>query len=299
MIDWKEIPDGDTWELFARDFLVELGFVIEVGPGRGADAGKDLLISEQLRGTLHSSNFKWLVSCKHFATSGKSVGTEDETNITDRLKHHKADGFMGFYSTMPSSALVTRLQQYAVNGDLQAYEIFDHKKIEGRFVNAGLSKLALRYFPAGYRHMRPIQRLFGRVVELRCDVCGADILTRSVTDSANAALVWMTSLAGSPKYQELYVCCKGACDAEMERGAARRGLTTQWEDVEDLCNPILFLKNTLTYMNMLRADPTQYSDAVHRRMKQIYMSLAQRTLREITDEDFERFKDLSVLDGVL
>ena len=31
MIDWKEIPDGDTWELFARDFLVELGFVIEVG----------------------------------------------------------------------------------------------------------------------------------------------------------------------------------------------------------------------------------------------------------------------------
>src|SRR5271165_2498693 len=128
MIDWKEIPDGDTWELFTRDFLVELGFVIEVGPGRGADAGKDLLISEQLRGTLHSRKFKWLVSCKHFATSGRSVGPEDETNITDRLKHHKADGFMGFYSTMPSSALVTRLQQYVDNGDLQAYEMFDHKK---------------------------------------------------------------------------------------------------------------------------------------------------------------------------
>jgi hypothetical protein len=33
MIDWREIADADTWELFARDFLAELGFVIEVGQG--------------------------------------------------------------------------------------------------------------------------------------------------------------------------------------------------------------------------------------------------------------------------
>src|ERR1700733_13952311 len=33
MIDWREIADSDTWELFARDFLAQLGFVIEVGPG--------------------------------------------------------------------------------------------------------------------------------------------------------------------------------------------------------------------------------------------------------------------------
>jgi hypothetical protein len=299
MIDWKEIPDGDTWELFARDFLVELGFVIEVGPGRGADAGKDLLISEQLRGALHSRRFKWLVSCKHFATRGKSVGPEDETNVTDRLKHHKADGFMGFYSTMPSSGLVTRLQQYVDNGDLQAYEIFDHKKLEGRFVNAGFSRLALRYIPIGYRSLRPIQRLFGSIVNLTCDVCGADILTRSVADSANAVIVWETSLNSFPKYRDLHVCCKGRCDQEMERRAERRGYTTQWEDIEDLLNPILFLKNTLSYMNMLRADSAQFSDEAHRRMMRIYMSVAQRTLREITDEDLERFKDLSVLDGIV
>ena len=92
MIDWREI-DPDTWELFARDFLAELGFVIEVGPGRGPDAGRDLLVSEQLKGTLHTNKFTWLVSCKHFAGSGKSVGTENEVNITDRLEHHSADGF--------------------------------------------------------------------------------------------------------------------------------------------------------------------------------------------------------------
>jgi hypothetical protein len=56
MIDWTEIADADTWELFARDFLAEIGFVIDIGPGRGADAGRDLLISEQLHGRLNTAS---------------------------------------------------------------------------------------------------------------------------------------------------------------------------------------------------------------------------------------------------
>ena len=43
MIDYCEIPsDGEIWELFARDLLEELGFIIESGPDRGADGGKDI-----------------------------------------------------------------------------------------------------------------------------------------------------------------------------------------------------------------------------------------------------------------
>ncbi len=180
MINWREIPDSDTWELFARDFLAELGFVIEVGPGRGPDAGRDLLVSEQLKGTLHTNKFTWLVSCKHFAGSGKSVGTEDEQNITDRLEHHSADGFLGFYSILPSAALVARLKDYKAQGRIKAYEIFDAKKIERYFVSAGFSKLALRYFPESYGRLRPIQQLLGEIVQLRCDECGADILVDGI-----------------------------------------------------------------------------------------------------------------------
>jgi hypothetical protein len=290
MIDWKEIPDGDTWELFARDFLVELGFVIEVGPGRGADAGKDLLVSEQLRGTFHSCSFKWLVSCKHFATSGKSVGPEDETNITDRLKHHKADGFMGLYSTLPSSGLVTRLQQYVDNGDLQAYEIFDHKKIYGRFIGVGLSQILLKYFPNSYVRMRPIQKLLGELIELRCDICNKDLLTQSVIEPSSAILVWPTLIDKPTRYDVLYIVCKGECDHKLRGRLAAQSFTTHWEDLANLCNPLLYLKNMLTYMNMLRQDPNQYGDAAHKRMKNVYMSLAQRTLREITKEDIERFE---------
>jgi hypothetical protein len=189
MIDWTEIPDGDTWELFARDFLAELGFVIDIGPGRGPDAGRDLVISEQLRGRLNSRKFTWLVSCKHYAVSDKSVGPDQESNVTDRLKQHRADGFMGFYSTVPSGGLVERLQRLAGSGDIDAYEIFDRKKIEGHFVDAGLSKLALRYFPTGYQRMRPIQRFFGSYQDMRCEVCDADVLARSVRELSQAILV--------------------------------------------------------------------------------------------------------------
>src|SRR5689334_6215141 len=99
MIDFKEIPqDGEYWELFARDFLTELGFTIETSPDRGADGGKDFLVLEALKGNLNTYNFRWLVSCKHFANSGKSVQFGDEPDIADRLAAFGADGFLGFYS---------------------------------------------------------------------------------------------------------------------------------------------------------------------------------------------------------
>ena len=64
-----------------------------------------MLISEQLKGNLNKYRFQWLVSCKHFAKSGNSVKETDEPNILERLSSFNADGFIGFYSTLPSSGL--------------------------------------------------------------------------------------------------------------------------------------------------------------------------------------------------
>ena len=61
---------------------------------------------------------------------------------------------------------------------------------------------------------------------------------------------------------------------------------------------MLLLKNMLTYINVLYENPRRFSDEAHKRMKQIYIALAQRTLREVTEEDMERFKDLSILDNL-
>ncbi|MEL7198420.1 MAG: hypothetical protein AAGL10_08910 [Pseudomonadota bacterium] len=45
MIDWTEIPDGEIWESFGRDFLVSLGLTVIAEPGRGADGGRDILMT--------------------------------------------------------------------------------------------------------------------------------------------------------------------------------------------------------------------------------------------------------------
>ena len=74
LIDFKEIPiansgkgNQDLFELFAREFLSEIGYEIIEEPARGADGGKDLIILERRTGIGGNTNFRWLVSCKHFA----------------------------------------------------------------------------------------------------------------------------------------------------------------------------------------------------------------------------------------
>src|SRR5262245_34570582 len=141
MINFKEISDGETWELFARDFLTQLGFFTESSPDRGSDAGKDMLVTEELTGKLGYYRFRWLVSCKHNAISGKAVNEDNEKNILERLESFSADGFIGFYSTVPSSALNSRLKRLRDSGKIKDYRIFDHKSIENHLIQVGYSVL--------------------------------------------------------------------------------------------------------------------------------------------------------------
>ena len=100
----------DDFELFARDFLVTQGFEILVGPDRGPDAGRDLVVRELREGPGGQTELRWLVSCKHKAASGNAVGHTDEQNMRDRLETHGCKGFIAFYSTVPSSTLATHLK---------------------------------------------------------------------------------------------------------------------------------------------------------------------------------------------
>lgn len=247
MIDWTEITDGDSWELFARDFLSEMGFVVEIAPGRGADGGRDLIVSEQLKGTLHSKKFKWLVSCKHLAGSGAAVGNQ-EIDITDRCKRNDAKGFIGFYSTMASAGLIDRLKDLRAKNEIEAFEIFDHRRIEARVVAAGMTKLVLRYTPKSYGKLRPIQNFFGKYTSVNCPICGKDVLASSVTKPFEANVIWAFSDSGDT-CEEVHVVCKVSCDEKMSQRLQKKNYTTGWEDVEDFCNPIIYLKKTMEYMN--------------------------------------------------
>jgi len=103
IIDFTEIPpantgagDQDTFELFTRDFFQALGFEIEENPSRGADGGKDLIMVEPLEGKIKSGKRRWIVSCKHYAHSGKAVGDKDEIDILGRVRKFKAQVLLAF-----------------------------------------------------------------------------------------------------------------------------------------------------------------------------------------------------------
>lgn len=151
VLDFKEIPKAhegsglqDTFELFARDFLDFFGYEVVESPSRGADGGKDLIVIEKRIGIGGITIIRWLVSCKHKAHSGTSVSVDDELNIRDRLETHTCTGFVGFYSTLPSSGLVDKLNSLKSS----EVQIFDREKIESFLLNNRDGLILLyRYFP--------------------------------------------------------------------------------------------------------------------------------------------------------
>src|SRR5450755_3978449 len=112
ILNYTEIPEAhkgsglqDTFEQFAGEFLELLGIHLVERPSRGADSGKDLIAEDVRKGRLGKSSIRYLVSCKHKAFSGSAVSPTDEQDIADRVKRNGCNGFLGIYSTIPTSNL--------------------------------------------------------------------------------------------------------------------------------------------------------------------------------------------------
>lgn len=288
MINWTEISDGETWEQFARDFLESIGLKIEIEPGRGQDRGRDIVISERLQGLLHGQTFRWLVSCKHYAGRGSAVGTE-EADISDRCKRNQCHGFMGFYSTVASANLIDRLEELKREGQIESSRIFDGRAIESQIVARGMTKLVLRYIPLSFAKLRPIQKLFGDHIALRCFVCQRDVLTIANPNEYKAIIV--SGMRGPDACDEAHVVCKGKCDDTVSAQIEGAGLVTAWQDVTDLYNPLLFLRFVIAYANQLHTGKKTFSEQAHGTMKDVIMAVAQRTLRDISKEDEDKFAE--------
>lgn len=296
MIDWTEVPDGETWELFARDFLVSLGMAVIAEPARGADGGRDILMAETMKGEVTQSTRRWLVSCKHNATSGKSVTPENEPSISDRVKQHKVDGFMAFYSTLPSNGLLDRLRAMREDGGPN-YHVWDGRSIEGSLLNRSQTDLMLRYLPDSFAKIRPIVTLLGSQMDLPCEVCGKDALRASLDGGYHANVLFAQDDNGV--VQRVLIACKGTCDPGLEdRLFKKHGWITSWEDVSDLCNPLIYLRRLFAVTNRVREKPGEFSDEAFEEVKQVFSAIAQRTLRAPLPSDEERYRSLLSFEGL-
>jgi hypothetical protein len=292
MINFKEIDqNGELWELFARDFLQEIGYYVEATVDRGPDGKKDLIVSEQLKGNLGNYKFKWLVSCKHFANraTSNSVKEVDEPNILERVEAFNCDGFIGFYSTISSSGLNTRLTQLKDNQKIKDYRIFDHKLIENYLIRIGYSDLLMRYFSESYKNIKPLHLITDKYLPLNCKTCGVDILQEMYKNQyhANYVQIYSNGPKGSEHIHDVFSVCKGPCD-DLRNISLKKGLFTNWQDIGDIIIPTKFIEWTLTTINLIRSGQTTYEEEAYKKEKQFIVTISQKVVREMTQEERTR-----------
>jgi len=304
ILDFKEIPEAhkssglqDTFELFARDVLSFMGYIIITEPDRGADGGVDLIIEEKRIGVGGETIIRWLVSCKHQAFSGKSVSPTVESNIRDRIGTHKCDGFIGFYSTLPSSGLSTNLEGMKDKFD---YQIFDKEKIEKELLHSsdGL-KIAERYFPKSLNEWKTENpkpaKLFIDNPSLKCKVCKKELLTN---DYGNLISVWKKLDDNEVEHIEhIFWTCKGYCDDKIS-STIDNELINEWEDISDVMIPTIFIRWIMSTLNEHR-NGVVYSDKAFENLKEFILQVFPHISRELTTKEKERLSLLGMIPSYL
>ncbi|MBM2813487.1 MAG: restriction endonuclease [Ignavibacteria bacterium] len=297
MVDFKEINDPEEWELFSRDFFHEIGFYIHSSPDRGPDGKKDIIVTENLKGNSGNYHFKWLVSCKHFANREKnsSVKEKDEPNILERVKGFNCDGFIGFYSTISSSGLNSRLNQLKENNQIKDYRIFDNKLIENYIIRIGFSQHLIRYFPLSYKKIKPLHLLVNEYYPIKCDVCDKDLLEELYLKQDNSHFVSVFKYNAEDKkhyIEDIYFACKGSCNRTLKfRYYEKNNSLTKWQNIGNLMIPIFFLNFLMSIINQLQSGDYIYSDIAFQKVKHFIICMTQKVFREMTQEEKQIYLD--------
>jgi hypothetical protein len=297
-INFEEIPSAkgggegqDKWALFAKEFFAALNIEIEKGPDRGADSGADLVIVEKRKGILSHGQQRWLVSCKHFAQSKKSVSIRDEPDILGRVRTFKADGFIGFYSTVPSGELNRTLQSCKKEINILVY---DGAQIERGLLNIPeLKQVFKRYYPKSFKEYNKIlntpNKISGSLVGLHCTYCHKDLLK-----SRDGIVAFAEQLTPENKIHipDMYWACTGKCDRAKEIAFTKEDQITTWEDISDLIIPMVFMKWMITAMNGIRDGSLVFDDKAYEKFREFTFALAQLVVRETTDKEKESLQSL-------
>ena len=256
-----------------------------------------MVVVERRSGVGGETFVRWLVSCKHKAHSGASVNPQVEANIRDRVEANKCQGFIGFYSTLPSSGLSAVIAGLSEKVETQ---VFDRERIEAYLLKSpdGLH-LAKRYFPtstAAWMGENPAPaKIFSTHPSLNCHHCGRDLLDPRPT---GIIVLWQSRDSDGKKHVDtVYWCCKGNCDQTLGAVVRGKGLVDGWEDISDVAIPLVFAKWIMVILNELHGGHT-YSPGAFDRLKEFVLSLYPYVARHPTQKEEERIEGLSQLPAV-
>ena len=310
ILDFKEIPQAnkatgeqDKFELFAREFLAYMEYNIVEDPSRGADGGKDFVVEElftQKDGSLQT--IKWLVSCKHYAHSGKSISDTDELNVGDRVKQHQCDGFMGFYSTLPSSGLSQRLHNVC------KATIYDSEKIERFIINSNNNPQALslfvRFFPISWKKylsltneqvlVNDIKRTFVTKqvndnkplfdAKIKCDICGKNLF------EVPRKSIYVLVVGEKDKIIDVKYLTKGECDMVSSQQIRKNGNVDYWGEFSDLLSPNTWMSELVGFIKDVNQG--KYTENAFKKMLNLFMQTYAYVARQPSAQEQARYNTL-------
>lgn len=143
-IDFGAIDTGEEFELLCEDLLQAMSFNIESKVARGPDQGKDMVaITTVTDDAGIRQTHRYLVECKHFAHSGKSVQESDVGTPISRMSAHNCDRYLLITSTVPSEKLRVQLEGIGnavpgyrattwSKGDLRRH-LYKHPEVRDRY----------------------------------------------------------------------------------------------------------------------------------------------------------------------
>jgi|GEM_PF-411869 hypothetical protein len=319
VIDFKEIPEAhksggnqDSFEFFAHSFMQKIGVGVPYEINRGADGGIDFLLEEDRKGSFGTTTFKWLVSCKHKAFSGKAVQSVDEADLFDRVNTNNCQGFIGFYSTIVSSGLKKKFDELRRKGI--EVKIFDKEAIEDGILKGfqfddpfkfnEMKRLAERFFPKStsewvINNPRPAF-IFYSEPTLKCCNCGKELLTRDLFKKRGDSLVtvWyeknedgttktkLIEEESVPVIGHIAWSCKGKCDNILGSDLSQRFNYSGWNDLGDFLLPPVYLRNLNSFM--LGIFHNTYTEEAIMQERTLMNNFFPFISRHLNDEDKEQ-----------
>ena len=163
-----------------------------------------------------------------------------------------------------------------------------------------MDSIIKRYFPVSYEnHITKVgpSMIYSKYYSLKCEVCGKDLIKRSVSDNYLGLVVLVRDMDyfdetnGGEKITQVYCVCKGQCDHVME-SRCKGHVITQWQGISDLIIPYQYLKWVMGILNQIRECSVKYTDEAYEQIKTVTLNIAQVVMRQPSVKEIQRVKSL-------
>jgi len=175
-IDFK-ILTPEKFEYLIKDIFIEFQNQYHKGknkefpilniesPGRGQDKGIDLKIITRIFDGICYFERLWIVQCKHFAKSNKSVSESDLDkscrfkNVVDKTN---ADGYLLICSTRPSSSLKETFDDLTKINDKIKYIVWGENEVKNLIIK--MPTIIKKYFLKYHYYIENLKKIYPKKV---------------------------------------------------------------------------------------------------------------------------------------